>query len=113
MTGEELRARLMAEAERVIDDMLAKKSAPDQITMRDIEQLALESGWDFREQVVKHLTQTSVGSETETVRCPTCGGVMQRRGKRAKQVVSEAGEVRLERQYYYCEGCGRGSFPPG
>ncbi|MEP7289830.1 MAG: hypothetical protein ABI947_29115 [Chloroflexota bacterium] len=36
---------------------------------------------------------------------------MQRRGKRSKQVVSEAGEVRVERQYYYCESCGHGVSP--
>ena len=32
---------------------------------------------------------------------------------RSRQVVSEAGEVKLTRAYYYCEGCGQGVFPPG
>jgi hypothetical protein len=30
-----------------------------------------------------------------------------------KYVVTETGEVEVERAYYYCETCKRGIFPPG
>lgn len=37
MTDEELRARLVAEAEKVIDKVLAERPKADQITLRAIE----------------------------------------------------------------------------
>ncbi len=37
MTDEELRARLLAEAEQAINDLLAEKPADNQMTLTDIE----------------------------------------------------------------------------
>jgi uncharacterized protein with PIN domain len=114
MTPEEVKAHLMAQAEAMIDELLARKPQVEDITLGEIEQLAMESGRDFREAVLKSLAEESSQSEVrEAMRCPACGQAMHYKGKRGKDVVTEAGEIHVERDYYYCPHCQRGLFPPG
>lgn len=114
MIPEELKAQLMAQAEAMIDKMLARKPKVEDITLSDIEQLAIGGGQDFREAVLKSLAGESSQSEREAaVRCPKCGQTMHYKGKRGREVVTEAGELHVERDYYYCPHCRRGVFPPG
>jgi NADH pyrophosphatase NudC (nudix superfamily) len=114
MTPEELKAHLMAEAEKGIEVLLGRKPKVEDITLSDIEQLAVQGGMNFREAVLASLVEESVGeSQREERGCPQCGQTMQYKGQRMKDVVTEAGEVRVERAYYYCEHCRRGVFPPG
>ncbi|MEP7289831.1 MAG: hypothetical protein ABI947_29120 [Chloroflexota bacterium] len=44
MKDDGLKADLMAKAERVIDELVGKKSSPDQITLGEIERLVIEMG---------------------------------------------------------------------
>lgn len=114
MTPEELKAYLMAQAEAMIDDVLAQKPKAEAITLSEIEQLAMRGGRDFREAVLKSLVEESIQHETRAaVRCSECGQVMHYKGKRGKAVVTEAGEIQVERDYYYCPACQHGLFPPG
>lgn len=114
MTPEGLKAYLMAQAEAMIDELLARKPKVKDITLSDIEQLAIGGGQDFRDAVLKSLADESSQSETrDTLRCPECRQVMHYKGKRGKDVVTEAGEIHVERDYYYCPHCQRGLFPPG
>jgi hypothetical protein len=114
VTPEELKAHLMAQAEAMIDKMLARKPKVEDITLSDIEQLAIGGGQEFREAVLKSLAGESSQSERgEAERCPECGQAMHYKGKRGKDVVTEAGEIHVERDYYYCHHCRRGVFPPG
>jgi len=114
MSEEELRAGLLAEAEKVINDLLAEKPAAQEMTLSDIERLALRTGQQVQAKVLKELAQASREAQSgEAPRCEGCGSRMQRRGMRARQVVSEVGEMTLERAYYVCPGCGVSLFPPG
>ena len=114
MNQDDLKARLMAEAEAAIDKILANKPAGEDITLSEIEQLALSGGKDFREAVLGHLVEEGqAGVNREAINCPGCGAAMHYKGKRTKPLVTEAGEVRVERDYYYCAACKRGVFPPG
>lgn len=114
MNQDELKARLMAEAETAIDKILANKPASEDITLSEIEQLALRGGKDFREAVLESLVEEGQDvPPSEAVNCPQCGTTMHYKGKRSKTLVTEAGEVSVERDYYYCAGCKHGVFPPG
>jgi len=114
MTPAELKAYLMAQAEAMIDAVLARKPNTEDITLSDIEQLAIGGGRAFREAVLRSLAEDSSRSERrEAVCCPECGRAMHYKGKRNKDVVTEAGELRVERDYYYCPACQHGLFPPG
>lgn len=114
MNPNELKARLMAEAESAIDKILANKPAGEDITLSDIEQLALSGGKEFREAVLENLVAEGQDTQRkEALSCPQCGSNMHYKGKRTKSIVTEAGEVSVERDYYYCAGCKHGVFPPG
>lgn len=114
MNREELKAHLMAQAEAAIEEMVEQKPDSAAITLTDIEQLALAGGKTFRETVLASLVKDSEQAEQEEkLRCPQCEQTMHYKGKRPKTIVTEAGEVRVERDYYYCAGCKYGVFPPG
>ncbi len=114
MTDEELRARLLAEAEEAINEGLAEKPADNQMTLTDMERLVGRLGQQVQAKVLKELGQVS--HEAQSAEAPVCeggGSRMQRRGMRPRHVVTEVGEVTLERADYGCPGCGAGLFPPG
>jgi uncharacterized protein with PIN domain len=114
MTEEELRARLLAAAEKAITDMLAGKPAVKEMSLTDIERLALRTGQRVQAKVLEELGQASREvHSTEVPVCEGCGRRMQRRGVRRRQVVTEVGEMTLERAYYVCPECGASFFPPG
>ncbi len=114
MTEEELRAHLLAEAESVINRLLAEKPADNAMTLSDIERLVLRMGQQVQANMLKELAQASQEAQTaEAPVCERCGSRMQRRGMRPRQVVSEVGEMTLERAYYVCSGCRTSLFPPG
>ncbi len=114
MSRDELKAQLMAAAEQAIEAMLARKTAPEQIHLSEIERLAMETRGAIGAALVGGLVQESEATRREAERrCPDCGEVMVQRGRRARRVVTEAGEVVVERDYCFCTRCGQHLFPPG
>jgi uncharacterized protein with PIN domain len=47
------------------------------------------------------------------MRCPTCQGAMEDKGRRTRTVRGPEGAVELDRAYYYCPSCQEGFFPSG
>ncbi len=112
MTEEELRARLLAEAEKAIDKVLAERPAAKKITLRDIERLAVQAGTELSAEIQQALgDEGSQGHNSGEERCPECGNRMQRRGQQGRRVVTEAGSSQLERVYCVCPSCGYSFFP--
>jgi uncharacterized protein with PIN domain len=111
---EELKRELMAKAEAVIDELLAKRKDPREATLSDIERAVLVAGQRLEQELTASLVEESAAQvEGEWPRCLECGERMKAKGKRTKRLVTEKGEVRLEREYYYCGACRKGVFPPG
>lgn len=111
MTDEELRARLQAGAEKAIDKVLGERPAADQITLRDIERLAVQAGAELSAEVQQALGEEGSQGHGEEEVCPKCGSRMQRRGQAGRRVVTEAGSSQLERVYCVCPSCGYSFFP--
>jgi len=109
----ELKARMMREAEELIDKMLSEKKPAEEITLSEIERAAVETGMSFQRAVVQQLVEGSQGATSEIPICPGCGEKMKMKGHRKRRVETEAGEIELKRPYYYCQACQRGFFPPG
>ena len=110
----ELKARLMTKAEAVIDEFLATKKSAAEATLTDIEQAVLVAGQRLEQALADELLAASAAELAEPwPTCPQCGRRMKAKGKRPRRVVTESGEVTLEREYYHCAGCGAGLFPPG
>ena len=45
--------------------------------------------------------------------CAECGGPLENKGKKKREVLHREADVRLERDYYYCPACKQGVSPPG
>ena len=59
------------------------------------------------------LEQRESKQPAEEPKCKECGERMVDKGQKRKQLVTEVGEVTIEREYYWCPSCQRGIFPPG
>jgi transposase-like protein len=67
----------------------------------------------FEQALTTELVAESAAELPAWPNCPQCGQKMKNKGKRRRRVVTETGEVEIERHYYHCAGCGQGFFPPG
>ena len=112
LSEEELKAQLMAEAEAAISELAEQAADKDEITLSDIEQLVRKTGQQMMEQLTARLVEVSAGKGEPTM-CSECGQPMRYKGRKARDVVTETGEVWFERGYYYCQACRKGIFPPG
>jgi ribosomal protein S27AE len=109
--AQDLKARMMAEAEEVIDNLLAGAGEKEQLMLNDIERLVRMAG----QRMMRRLTQDLVEAEAEveeTGTCPECGQKMRYKGEKARHLATETGEVSLKRAHYYCPRCRKGVFPP-
>lgn len=106
---DELKARLLAEAEASIEQMLADARISKQMTLTEIEDVIGELEADFRQRVLGEVVGEQ---EKQTLSCPECGGKLRNKGQRTKRLVTLRGETDLVRSYYQCEACGQGIFPP-
>ena len=112
-TQAEIKARLMAQAEAMIDELLATRKAPEEASLEDIEQAALGIGERLEQAVTAELVQDSAAVvERDWPTCPRCGARLKAKGKRRQRIVTETGEVTVEREYYHCAACRQGLFPP-
>lgn len=109
----ELAARLEAAAKAAIARVLAERTPPAEASLADIEQVALAAGAEIQQAIAAELARESAAVLPAWPQCPTCGQKMKTKGKRRRRVVTEAGEIEVERLYYHCTACGQGFFPPG
>ena len=111
---EEMKAKLMKEAEAVIDELLEWHLETDKPNLTQVEGKVL----DLRQRLSEQLSQTVIENQA-AVRpvpgpsCAGCGEEMRYKGMKENRVSSWVGELKIERGYYYCEGCRSGLFPPG
>ena len=110
MKKDELKAKLLAEAEASIEKMLSDERMSKKMTITEIEDVIGDLERDFRQRVLSEV----VGEQEAKLRkCPDCGGKLRNKGKHTKRMVSLRGETDIERSYYQCEACGEQIFPPG
>jgi len=114
MTDEEIKRRLLAEAEKAIDRAVANRPTSQSMSLRELEGLAVQVGADMsastQEVLIEEVSQRY--REQEQI-CPRCGAQMGRRGEHIRHIMTEAGRSPVERTYYECSGCGHHFFPSG
>jgi hypothetical protein len=113
LSREELKAKLLAETELAIDELLDWNERNQQPTLTDIEDIVLKLRKRVGERMANALIAEQAGQGGETPSCPNCGQPMENKGYRESQIESRAGSVSAKRIYYYCPDCQRGTFPPG
>lgn len=109
---QDIKARLMKEAEALIDKLLAEKKPSSDILLSDIERAAIETGQGLQQAVAAELAGTRYPHEGDSPPCPSCGEQMRFKGYRKRWVETAAGRVKVERAYFYCQTCNEGLFPP-
>jgi len=107
----ELKAEMMIAAEGVIEKLLAGAREKEELSLSDIERLVRRAGQDVMQELTGTLVNAEAQSE-ENRSCPECGRKMRYKGRKKREVITETGEVSLERGYYYCPSCKKGFFPP-
>lgn len=107
---DELKAKLLAKAEAAIDKLLHDERLHERMTMREIERVVGQPEAAFRQAALEEIIALQQPTPTT---CRLCGGNLENKGKRGKQVVTLRGETTIERTYYRCQHGGQGYFPPG
>ena len=106
-----LREQLLAQMTDQLDALLEKRGDRRDMSMSEMEDLVGKLQADLMQQLMQTLIQENQ-AETNGL-CPDCGGKLRYKGKKPKQVITVRGEVTVDRDYYKCEACESGYFPPG
>ena len=108
----ELSKELEEEIKKRIGQVVEEASKRESLTLAEIEQLAEKAGRAITQELTASLVEEEA-RRVEAPACPECGGKMRYKGKKKRDVVSKTGELQMNRDYYYCETCRTGFFPPG
>ena len=113
-TRAELRAKLLAEAERAIDDLLDWTDQTPRPNLTQIENAVLKMRRQLSERAAQAVIETQAAQRpVPGPLCPTCQREMHYKDTKAQTVESRVGHLRIARGYYYCETCQQSLFPPG
>ncbi len=113
-TREERKAKLMAEAKAIIDELMAWEGGVEKPNLSEMEDEILV----LRERLGQRMLEAVIeGQEAKQPAqapvCASCGAAMRYKGQKETGVESRLGGVELERGHYYCARCESGLFPPG
>jgi hypothetical protein len=113
-TRKQKEARLLAEAQSVIEELLDWEEQTDKPNLTQIEDVVLR----LRERLGQRMAEVVIDDQdarqpVAAPACPLCGEVMRYKGQKGTDVVSRIGDLDLERGHYYCARCHSGLFPPG
>jgi hypothetical protein len=110
--SDELEAKLMAKAQEAIRKLLAEQKPKEAIRLSDMEISVGEFGEALLQDIMQELVSDASENEGHSLTCPTCQNVMRYKGQKSKRMVTLRGEIEIKRDYYYCEQCRSGLFPP-
>jgi uncharacterized protein with PIN domain len=115
MSAREMRkARLIARAEQLINELLEWSDETEQPNLSQIEDKVLEVRQRFGEELAQEIVDGEEAKQpVPGPRCPQCGREMSYKGQKAITPQTWVGTVKVERGYYHCKHCKEGLFPPG
>jgi uncharacterized protein with PIN domain len=110
----QLKTEFLKDAEKIYDELMAWDDEINEPTLREIEKKVLE----LRKQLGEDLARGIVARQekrqpAEKPKCEQCGEPMENKGLKKKAMESMMGALAIEREYYYCQKCKQGYFPPG
>jgi hypothetical protein len=108
------KARLMQQAENLIDELLDWTANTPEPNLAQIEQVVLELRQRFSEELAREVIEAQEKKQPAVApACPRCGQAMSYKGQKWVAPQTWVGEVHMERGYYHCGACQEGLFPPG
>jgi uncharacterized protein with PIN domain len=113
LTRAELRAKLLAEAERSIEELLDWTDQTPRPNLTQIENAVLRLRKHWGEQAAQVVIEAQAAQRPMPGPvCPTCQREMHYKDQKIQTVESRVGQLHLRRGYYYCETCHQSLFPP-
>ena len=107
-------ARLMKEAESVINELLDWSEDTPEPSLSQIEHVVLKLRKRFSEEMAREVIDVQEGKQPAIgPPCPKCGQEMTYKGQKRVTPQTWVGDVEIERGYYHCGICKEGIFPPG
>ncbi len=101
-------------AGQVFEELQAWCETHPGYTLMELEEQAMRLRQHLvGEMMSKLVAKREAVQPAEGMKCQTCGGPMQDKGRRKRTVRGPEGPVELDRAYYYCPACKQGLFPPG
>jgi hydrogenase maturation factor len=111
---ERRKARLVGQAESLIDELLDWNDSTSEPNLGQIEQVVLELRKRFSEEMAREVIEAQETKQPAVApSCPKCGKGMTYKGQKRVEPQTWVGDVEIERGYYHCAGCKEGLFPPG
>lgn len=111
---EEMKVKLMKDAEKVIDELLDWHVETEGPNLSQVERKVLELRKRLSEQMAGTVLENQEANRpVPGPKCGECSVEMRYKGVKKNRVTSLVGELELERGYYYCAQCKTGLFPPG
>lgn len=109
----ELKAKFLAEAEELFDELMEWDENTPEVTLTQIEEVVLKMRKRLGEQMAQSVAERQENKQpVKRQICPGCGEEMKDKGQKSNGVESLVGRVEMERNYYYCTNCREGDFPP-
>jgi hypothetical protein len=113
-TRAKIRAKLLAEAEQAIDELLDWTDQTPRPNLTQTENAVLKMRKQLSEQAAQAVVESQAAQRpVPGPRCPTRQRAMHYKDTKAQTVESRVGRLRLVGGYYYCEHCQQSLFPPG
>jgi exonuclease VII large subunit len=113
-TRAEVRAKVLAEAEQAIDDLLDWTDQTLRPNLTQIENAVLKLRKQLSEQAAQAVLEAQEAQRPiPGPLCPTCQHEMHYKDTKAQTVESRVGHLTIARGYYYGETCHQSLFPPG
>jgi len=114
-TTEETRAMARAALAATVEDALRRwQQAHPRASGDELVDAVDEALGPVRARYVTDLAASEEAGLGEARTCAACGGRLQRRGRRSREVLAPgaAEPLRLERDYLVCSSCGASLSPP-
>lgn len=113
LSREEKREKLKKAASELIESLLEWEDANSRPNLTEIEDEVLLLRKRFGEELVQAVLESQESQQpSEAPKCQGCGKSLADKGRKGKEVESRVGELKIERNYYYCKECKSGLFPP-
>jgi hypothetical protein len=104
----------MMKAEAVYDELLDWEEKTEKPNLTQIEEVVLELQKRLSEEMAKDIVYAQEAKQpVPGPQCAHCGREMEYKGQKKVEPQTWAGELKIERGYYYCPKCKEGFFPPG
>jgi uncharacterized protein with PIN domain len=108
------KARLMKRLESAVDELLEWEEKTDRPNLTQIEEIVLKLRKRVSEEMAMEVIRAQEAKQpVPGPACGSCGGEMRYKGQKEVSPQSWAGELKIERGYYYCPQCKESLFPPG